>query len=157
MLRGTSIMPLLALALAVPAYAQPTGTVDQQTRQQVEAIVAQYVDALNKGDGKAMTALYGANPIDITPLGKSTSSAQIEQETQTVHGRGLSLDAKADDIEPLAGGQVVVVTAPYNGTYSNNPATPKVQGNLMFVCEREGGGWKIRALSASRQATPAPR
>jgi ketosteroid isomerase-like protein len=156
MLRPTSIIAALAIVFATPAYAQPT-TVDQKTRQQAEAIVAQYVDALSKGDGQALTSIYGQNPIDITPFGKNTSMAQIQNEAQEVHKRGLTLTAKADHVEPLAGGQVVVITAPYTGSYSNNPATPHVRGNLMFVAEREGGEWKIRAVSASRQVTPSPQ
>lgn len=152
-----TFIPLLALVLAAPAYGQPAGTADQQTRQQAEALVAQYVDALNKGDGQALAGLYSSNAIDITPFGKNISSEQIANTAQMVHSRGLNLSAKADDVASLAGGQVVVITAPYTGTYANNPATPRVQGNLLFVAERDGGGWKLRAVSAARQVTPGPK
>ena len=42
------IIPVLALAFTTPAFSQQTKAVDQQTRQKVEAIVTQYVDALNR-------------------------------------------------------------------------------------------------------------
>ena len=53
-MRSAPFVVLLVLAFAQPAHAQQ---VDQQTRQQVESTVAQYIDALNKGDGQACLAL----------------------------------------------------------------------------------------------------
>ena len=43
------IMAVLAVGFAIPAFAQQTNTVDQQTRQQVEGIVARLAEALSKG------------------------------------------------------------------------------------------------------------
>lgn len=106
------IMPVLAVALVEPALAQ-TNTVDQQTRQQVEAIVANYVDAVNKGDGQTVAALYAANFVSITPNGKRTASTKVRDEIEGVHKRGLALAAKVDEVEPLFGGQGLVATAPY--------------------------------------------
>ena len=150
------ILPVLAIGLAVPAFAQQTNAVDQQTRQAVEAIVAKYVDAMNNGDGQALAALYVPNPTIITPRGKDTTRAQIEIGVETTHKMGLTVTAKVDDVEPLLGGQAVVVTAPYTATYTNNPATSQVEGYWMFVLERAGGGWKIRARSATRLMPAAP-
>ena len=67
MRRLMMIIPMLGISLTAPAWAQQTNTVDQQTRQQVEAIVTNYVDAINKGDGQAVAALFAPNPISITP------------------------------------------------------------------------------------------
>ena len=55
MTRSRTVSPalMLALALRTPAVSQPTAVVDQQVRQKAEAIVTQYADALNKGDGPA--------------------------------------------------------------------------------------------------------
>lgn len=153
MQRSTVILAVLTLAFAAPAHAQQT--VDQQTRQQVEAIVASYVDGINKGDGQAVAALYAANPISITPSGKRTSSAQVQSEVEAVHKRGLTLTSKVDQVEPLSGGQVIAATAPYQGTFGNDPGTPNVQGNFVFVLERSGDSWKVRIFAVSR-AAPAP-
>ena len=150
-----AIMPLLAIALAVPAFAQQMNTVDQQTRQQVEAIVGQFIDALNKGDGRAIAAMYGPNPMAITPYGKSTSGEQIQTGIEAVHKRGLNLAAKIDNIEPLFGGQGVAVTAPYQGMFSNDPGSPHVEGNLLLVFAHVGDSWKIQISTASR-LVPAP-
>jgi ketosteroid isomerase-like protein len=148
-------MPVLAIALVGPAWAQPTNTVDPQTRQQVEAIVANYVGAVNKGDGQTLAALYAANFISITPNSKRTTGAEVQDEIAGVHKRGLALSAKVDDVEPLFGGQGLVATAPYEGTFANDPGTPHVRGNFLFVLERAGDSWKVRIFTASR-LVPAP-
>ena len=153
MRRSMMMIPVLGVSLAVPAWAQQT--VDQQTRQQVEAVVANYVDAINKGEGQAVAALLAPNPISITPSGKRTSGEQVQSEIEAVHKRGLNLTYTVDQVEPLFGGQGVAATAPYQGTFSNDPGTPHVQGNFMFVLEHSGDSWKVRIFTASRMA-PAP-
>lgn len=46
--------PVFAIVLVMPAFAQEA---DQQTRQQIEAVHQKWVDAVNKGDADAATAL----------------------------------------------------------------------------------------------------
>ena len=72
------------------------------------------------------------------------TAAQIQIYIEPVHKRGLTLTPKVDDVEPLFGGQGVVATAPYTGVFTNDPGSPHVQGNLLFVLEHVGDGWKIR-------------
>jgi hypothetical protein len=153
MRRSMMMASVLAVAFAMPAFAQQT--VDQPTRQQVEAMVMKFVDVTNKGDGQAGAAMYGPNPINITANGKSTTAAQIQSGIEAVHKRGLTLSAKVDDVAPLFGGQGVVATAPYTGVFANDPGSPHIQGNFLFVLEHAGDGWKIRIFTASRSA-PAP-
>src|SRR4051812_34618030 len=148
---------MLMVALASPAFAQQTNVADQQMHQQAEAIVTQYVDALNKGDAQAYAALFAPNAIDINPFGKfKNAGTQLQDSSGMVHKMGLTLTVKVDDVESIFGGQGAVATAPYTGTFTNNPATPQVRGNLLFVLERAGESWKIRAQTASRLAPAAP-
>lgn len=148
--RPMMMVAVLAFGLALPAFAQQTNAVDQQTRQQVEAIVMKYTDALNSGDGQAMANLYGPNPISITPTGKNTTTAGIQENVEMVHKRGLTISAKIDGVQPILGGQGVVATAPYTGVFTKDPGSPHVQGNFLFVLEHAGGDWKLRAFTASR-------
>ena len=157
MRRFMMIIPVLGISLAAPAWAQQTNTVDQQTRQQVETIVANYVDAINKGDGQAVASLFAPSPINITPNGKTTSGAQIQSGIEAVHKRGLTITAKVDQVEPLFGGQGLAATAPYQGTFSNDPGNPQIQGNFMFVLEHSGDSWKVRIFTASRLVTAPVR
>jgi hypothetical protein len=62
------IMAVLAVGFAIPAFTQQTNTVDQQTRQQVEGIVARLAEALSKADGQSYQALYATNAINISAL-----------------------------------------------------------------------------------------
>jgi ketosteroid isomerase-like protein len=146
------VIPVVALALALPAYAQQ---VDQQTRQQADAIVSEYIGAINKGDGQAVAALFAPNPISITPTGKRTSGEQMRCEIEGVHKWGMTISAKVDQVMPLVGGQEIAATAPYQGTFANDPGSPQVKGNFLFVLERSGDSWKVRIFTASR-LVPAP-
>ena len=126
------VMPLLAIALTRPVWAQPTNTVDQQTRQQVEALVASYLSAVNKGDGQALVALYAPNFIRIDSSGKRTADAEIQTQIEEMHKRGETLAARVDAVEPLFGEQGIVATAPYEGTFANDPGAPRFRGNYLL-------------------------
>lgn len=156
MRRLTMITPMLAIAFAVPAFAQQSNVVEPLARQQAEAIVLQYLTAVNQGDAQAVAALYTPDAIDINPFGKfQAPSTQSQELTERVHKMGLTLSAKVDDVEPLFGGQGAIVTAPYTSTFTN-PAIPPGRGNMLFVLEHIGDSWKIRAITASRSLPAAP-
>jgi hypothetical protein len=148
------IMAGLALGFAMPAFAEQTNPVDKQTLQEVEGIVARLAETLSRGDGQGYQALYATNAIDVSAFGKSTG--QQIGDLEAVHKMGLTFTAKVDDVEPIFGGQGVVIIAPYTATFTNNPATHQVQGNMTLVLERVGGGWKIRISTFSRLASAAP-
>ena len=160
-MRCSIVVPALALAFTTPAFSQQTPVVDQQLRSKAETIVMQYVDAVNKGDGRALAALFAPDATNITPYGKrrmtgAMTEAEGQEAVDLPHRLGLSLSAKPDDFESLFGGQALLVTAPYTATFTNNPATPQVRGNVMFLLERMGDNWKIRVHTASRLAPNAP-
>jgi hypothetical protein len=152
--RSLLLTAVLALGFAMPAFAQQTNTVDQQTRQQAEGIVARLAETLSKGDQEGYRSLYASNAIDISAFGKATG--QQIGDLEDVHKMGLTFIAKVDDVEPIFGGQGVVITAPYTATFTNNPATRQVQGISTLVLERDGGGWKIRIATFTRLAAAAP-
>ena len=156
MRRSTTMTLMLALAFAAPAFAQATSGADQALRQQAEAIVNKYVDAVNKGDTQAYSDLFAPNAIDINPFGKhQKTSKDFASTLDTTRKFGLTLHAKLEDVEPLPGGQAAFATASYTGSYSNYPVAPNVGGNLLFVLERTGDAWKVRVQSASRLAPAA--
>src|SRR5689334_18221475 len=99
------IGPMLAIAFAVPAFAQQTNVADQQMRRQIEAIVNQYVNALNRGDAQASAALFAPNAIAINTFGKykKTSEQFRKSVVEKVHSMGLALTAEIDDVEPIFG------------------------------------------------------
>src|SRR5262249_50238804 len=119
----------------------------------------QYVDALNKGDGKAWVALFGPNPINIGPSGKTVGAEQLRSVLETNHQKGLAVTAKVEDVELLFGGQGVLAIGSYSVTYkAPQMIRQQVQGNFLFLLERSGDGWKIHASSATRsRPLPAAR
>jgi ketosteroid isomerase-like protein len=146
------ITSMLVIAYTVPAFAQQTSVADSQTRQQAEAVLKQYTDAVNNGDAAALGAVYTPNALDINPLGiLKDPGAHFDEKA---HKLGLILTAKVDDVEPIFGGQGAIVTAPYTSTFTD-PAIPPGRGNMLLVLERAGESWKIRAISASRLLAPA--
>ena len=146
-MRLITSIAFIALAFAAPVHAQQ---VDQQTRQQVESIVVQFVDALNKGDDQAIAAQFSPNLIAIGPRSKATTIAQLQGVVKAVHERGLAITATVDEIEPLFAGQGIVATAPYKGIAFNRPVRSQIEGNFLLVLERVGDNWKIRAVVATR-------
>ncbi len=152
--KSLPITAVLALGVAMPASAQQTNTADKSTRQEAEGIVARLAETLSKGDGPGYQALFATNAINISAFGKSTG--QQIGDLENARKMGATLTAKVDDVEPIFGGQGVVTTAPYTATFTNNPATHQVRGNLTLGLERDGGGWKIRIATFSRLASAAP-
>jgi hypothetical protein len=104
------IMAVLALGFAIPAFAQQTNTVDQQTRQQVEGIVARIAETLSKADGQGYLALFATNAISISAFGKSTG--QQIGDLEDARKMGVTFSAKVDDVEPIFGGQGVLLPSP---------------------------------------------
>ena len=82
MFRSLVTVPALAVVLAVPASAQQTGAVDQQTRQQVEALVLKWTDALNKGDGRHAGGAFRPEPDQHHAQWPSTTAAQIQNDIE---------------------------------------------------------------------------
>jgi ketosteroid isomerase-like protein len=151
------IAHILIIAFATSAFAQQTTVTDSQSLQQAESIVTQYADALNKGDGEALAATYAPDAIDISPLGKVRNvGTQVHDTAEKVHKMGLTYAIKVDDVEPVFGGHGLMVTTSYKINFSNAPSIPPGQGNILFVLERAGDSWKIRAVVASRLAAAAP-
>ena len=48
----------LAISFAVPTFGQEQSAVDPETRQEIEAVEMQYVEAYNKHDAATIAALY---------------------------------------------------------------------------------------------------
>jgi ketosteroid isomerase-like protein len=146
---ATAIVALVAATVA-PAYAQQ---VDAQTKQTVEAIGQKWVEAINKGDGKAASSLFTSDGFNIDVYGKN-SGAKLDELSQKVHEMGITIAAPTNDVKSLASGQVLLVTGTFNVTYTNNPTTKTAEGNWMRVLVKDGSDWKIVAQNVTRQAPP---
>ena len=57
----------LAIGLAAPTFAQDKNTVDPEVRQQIEAVLKEREEAINKSDAAAVAALYSVDAVSIRP------------------------------------------------------------------------------------------
>jgi uncharacterized protein (TIGR02246 family) len=146
---------ILALSIAPIARAQQA---DDQTKQAIETMVAQWTQAINQGDSKTASSFFTPDALNIDVYGK-TSAARLSELTKKVHDMGINLTNKVDDVRSLASGQVLLASGTFSVSYSKNPNMKPgdtVTGNWMRVLVKEGSDWKIAAQNLTRQAPPAP-
>jgi hypothetical protein len=140
---------VLSIGLIVPALAQE---VDQQTRQQIEAVHTKWIDAINSGDAKTVLVLSAPNVISIDAFGR-TMPSRIGEPVEMVHKKGVILSFPIEGIEPIKDGTVVAYGS-FTSKYTD-PNIPPGQGNWVQIFERDGDGWKIRVYAASRSTLAA--
>jgi len=141
--------PVFAIVLVMPAFAQEA---DQQTRQQIEAVHQKWVDAVNKGDADAATALSTSSHIGVDAFGRTIGPNP--ELLQALHKRGITLSEPADGVQMLKGGQVAIAYGTFTSKYQD-ANVPSGEGNWVQVFERDGDGWKICATASSRSALAA--
>jgi ketosteroid isomerase-like protein len=145
-----------SVSLATAALAQQRSQVDTQTLQQVDALVQKYDQALSDGDRAALSSLYVPGVLVITPLGKVEDGKTDFHIVDHLHGMGFGESSQVEDVQPVFDGQGLLVTAAYTVTFAPDRKIPTVHGYDLFVLEKTGDEWKIRAISASRLVPSAP-
>jgi ketosteroid isomerase-like protein len=146
------ISPIIAIGLATSAPAQQ---VDQNTKQQIEQIIAAYHDAWNNHSGAGVAALYTKDAILVAQAPQMVKHGQqdIEQNYEKAFATLPHHDsATADEIIPLGAGEFMSV-GEYHLTGSSNN---KIDGHWTAVYVPEGGKLKIRMLTAVPDLPPAP-
>ena len=146
------ISPIIAIGLATSAPAQP---VNQNTKQQIEQIIAAYHDAWNNHSGAGVAALYTKDAILVTQAPQIVKRGQqeIEQNYEKAFATLPHHDsATADEIIPLGAGEFMSI-GEYHLTGSSNN---NIDGHWTAVYVPEGGKLKIRMLTAVPDLPPAP-
>ena len=135
----------LAISFALPTYAQDQNAVDPKTRQEIEAVGMQFVEAYNKHDAVAVAALYthDAVRVDNPPgmgsallVGRKAMEKRFETEftwaswsSSPAVGKLVQMYAFEDSIATISEWSI----GQYNGH--------SVQ---IFVRDADTGTWKIR-------------
>jgi uncharacterized protein (TIGR02246 family) len=138
-------------AIVAPAFGQAAGTaVEQKLRQEIEAVFTRWLDALNRGDGKAAAEFFAADAPAINPGGVVRGDSQdyvnrIEQQRR----RSSKTTATIEQVQAL-GSDAAYATGPYTNTFGPNNNPSQSQGNWLQVFERRGDSWKIVASSFSQ-------
>ena len=138
---------LVAIVLAVVVAG--AGVAARQGDPNVNRLVEQYQTAWNKGDAKALAALYSQTAIRMQPEGPVAGRAAIEQmftKNFAEIWKGTKLTLKA--------GRTQKVTADVSileGTYevAGGAGAPQ-RGRFLNTLVREGAEWKLASV------TPVP-
>ena len=141
----------LAIGLA-PAFAQE---VDQQTRQQIEAIHTKWVEAINKGDVDTLSEIGTPDTLVIDAFGRSIGPPNPEI-AQMIQKKGITASFPIDGVQPIKGGQAAIAYGTFTTKFTD-PKVPPGQGNWLQLFERDGDSWKLRVYTSTRATLAAPK
>jgi uncharacterized protein (TIGR02246 family) len=145
---------IAALSLTTSASAQG---VDQNTRQQIEKVIAAYHENWNNHNAAGIADLYTKDGVLVTDrtAGSKKGRQEIEQYYTDLFNRISHHDsATVDEFLPLGSDGVITVGEYHlSGQGQNGPI--KADGHYTTVDVLEGGTWKIRLLTAVPNPPPA--
>lgn len=135
----------LAISFALPTYAQDQNAVDPKTRQEIEAVEMQIVEAYNKHDAAAVAALYTHDAVRVdSPPGMGTAllvgrkAMEKRFETEFTWASWSSSPAVGKLVQMYAFEDSIATISEWSiGQYNGH----SVQ---IFVRDADTGTWKIR-------------
>jgi uncharacterized protein (TIGR02246 family) len=145
---------IAALGLATSASAQQ---VDQNTRQQIEQLVAAYRENWNNHNAAGIARLYTKDGVLVSQAPKvvKTGPQEIVQQYETAFKTVSHNDGATAEVLPL-GSDSLISVGEYHLSGQNESGPLKVDGHWTAVYVREGGTWKIRLLTAVPDLPPTP-
>jgi uncharacterized protein (TIGR02246 family) len=150
------ISAIAAMGLATSASAQQ---VDQNTRQQMEKLNAAFEEGYTKQDAAGIAGLFTKDGILVVAIGKHVYSGrqEIEEFYKGAFKVGFNHDETIlDELTPL-GTDMLLQIGEYHVSGQGPNGVLKGDGHYTAIDVREGGGWKIRLLTAVRDVPPPPK
>jgi ketosteroid isomerase-like protein len=151
-MRFSAALIASVLAMGAPAFAQE---VDQQTRQQIEAIHTKWVEAINQGDVDTLSAIGTPDTLSIDAFGRTIGPPKPEV-AQMIQKKGITASFPIDGVQPIKGGQAAIAYGTYTTKFAD-PNVPPGQGNWLQLFERDKDSWKLRVYTATRVTLAAPK
>ena len=145
-------------ALSLTTFGAAAQQVDQNTRQQIERIVAAYHENWNNHNAAGIAGLYTKDGVLVTQAPKVVKTGQqdIEQNYKNAFNTIPHHDsATVDEVSPL-GADAAMSVGEYHLTGKGESGPTKLDGHWTAVYVRDGGAWKIRLLTAVPDLPPAP-
>jgi ketosteroid isomerase-like protein len=137
-IRSPVALLALAIGFAVPTFAQEQGAVDPKTRQEIEAVSMQFVEAYNKHDAAATAALYTQDAVRV----KDWSGGDLPVGRESIE-KGFEKEFAAS-FPPLVRKLVQMYAMEdrilYISEYSHGP----FHGHNVKIFVRDADTWKIR-------------
>lgn len=147
-----------ALGLITSATSASAQGVDQNTRQQIEKVVAAYHDNWNNHDAAGIAGLYTKDAVLVSQAPKvvKTGQQEIEQNYKIAFNTIPHHDSATIDQLSSLGTDALMSVGEYHLTGQGESGPTKLDGHWTAVWAREGGAWKIRLLTAVPDLPPAP-
>jgi uncharacterized protein (TIGR02246 family) len=129
--------------------------VAQQKDPDMDRLVQEYISAWNKGDAKALAALYVDNAIRTGTPGQVVAGKQaIEQYYAT--GFAGALKGSTLTITPGRTQSISPDVRAQEGTWRISGAKEGPdRGHYLNTIVRQGGTWRIAVIASTPEATPA--
>jgi ketosteroid isomerase-like protein len=130
-------------ATAAPAFAQ------QGLRQAIDAVFSDWLDAVNRGDGNAATALFLPSAPTINPNGIARVTGQeYANRIELQHRQNARTTARIDEVHAI-GSDGAYAFGPWTTTFGANGES-EAHGMWLQLYQRQGLVWKIGASSFTR-------
>ena len=152
MLRVFTIVPIVAIGLAMPAAAQHVS--DQDARQAGEAVVQAFNKASQAKDAAGLAALYSEDATYITPDGPLFGRAAIQKLYEEELKSATPEPAKLDRVIML-GDTVRSRTGSWSAIFHSPNGPVPVKGYWTTTDVRDGNTWKIRVETYNMTMPPA--
>jgi uncharacterized protein (TIGR02246 family) len=140
----------LAGAVASPVFGQAAGSpAEPKLRLEIESVFTNWLDALNRGDGKAAAAFFAPGAQAINPAGVVAGNSQdYVNRIEGQHQRNAKTTATIERVQAI-GGDAAYATGSYTNTFGPNNQF-QTQGNWLQLFEHRDEAWKIGASSFSQ-------
>jgi uncharacterized protein (TIGR02246 family) len=135
----------LAIAFAVPTFAQQKDTVDPKTAQEIRALAMKYDEAFNKQDPAAVAALYTEDAVYVAHHGTFHGRQAIEKTYANYfqHWQSISQVSTVDRV--IAVGNDLRAFGTWSSAFlDTNGAPRKDGGHYRWLLVRKGDTWEIR-------------
>ena len=148
----------LAIAFALPTFAQQTDTPDPKLREQLLSLAKKFDDVYNNGDAAGMVALYTEDAVEVADTGPSYGREALWKHYvdlfQKVHFSNHlnTVDQYSPRVIGTAGNEIWA-TGKWSATIQGKDWGP-IPATGYWSVIREGDDWKIRMLAFN--VTPAP-
>jgi uncharacterized protein (TIGR02246 family) len=146
MSRAYMVVPLLAIGLTTPVWAQQIS--EQEATRAAEKVIEVLEKGLQDKDAAGVAALFTEDAIRVVSTGPQVGRAQIEK---ALTGLFKSYKPEYDKITKVTviGNDIIASVNSFGGTFATPKGSEPVKGYATFVYVRYGSMWKIRLESVS--------
>ena len=148
----------MAIAFALPTFAQEQNAVDLQVRQQIKAVLVKYNEAVNKHDAAAIAALFTEDALQAWDSSGGVDSNSGKKAIQRSYELGW-------EKTPFVGKVVQVYAIGNDIAAISEWSAGDWKGYKVWIFSRDINSWKIRlqyatlapkVFAAEPAATPSP-